>query len=96
MGPWKKHMMVLYICSMMIMVRSVFRAVEYLQGFDGYLFKHEIYLYLFDAVLMFLVMVLFSWIHPVEITAIISQRGNTYGLKMGHIPGSHRRLASDV
>ncbi|KAH7205797.1 RTA1 like protein-domain-containing protein [Fusarium redolens] len=96
MVPWKKHMMVLYICSMMIMVRSVFRVVEYLQGFDGYLLKHEIYLYLFDAVLMFLVMLLFSWIHPAEITAIISQRGNTYGLKMGHIPGSHRRLASDV
>ncbi|RKK08490.1 hypothetical protein BFJ68_g17187 [Fusarium oxysporum] len=94
--PWKKHMMVLYIGSLLIMVRSVFRAIEYLQGFNGYLLKHEMYLYLFDAVLMFLVMVLFSWIHPAEITAIISQRGNTYGLKMGPISGSHRRLASDV
>ncbi|KAH6879863.1 RTA1 like protein-domain-containing protein [Thelonectria olida] len=96
MVPWKKHMMVLYIASMLIMVRSVFRAVEYLQGFDGYLLKHEVYLYIFDAVLMFLVMVLFNWIHPAEIAAILSQRGNSYGLKMGPIPGDHRRLPSDA
>ncbi|WKT51449.1 RTA-like protein [Fusarium oxysporum f. sp. vasinfectum] len=94
--PWKKHMMVLYIGSLLIMVRSVFRAIEYLQGFNGYLLKHEMYLYIFDAVLMFLVMVLFSWVHPAEIAAIISQRGNVYGLKMGPVSGSHVRLASDV
>ncbi|KAF5010643.1 hypothetical protein FDECE_3209 [Fusarium decemcellulare] len=92
--PWKKHMMVLYIASMLIMIRSIFRAVEYLQGFDGYLLKHEVYLYLFDAILMFLVMVLLNWIHPAEITGILAQRGNGYGLKMGPIPGSHHRLTS--
>ncbi|KAM6507178.1 hypothetical protein FALCPG4_018560 [Fusarium falciforme] len=94
--PWKKHMKVLYIGSMMIMVRSVFRAVEYLQGFDGYLLKHEVYLYIFDAILMFLVMVLFNWIHPAEITAILAQRGNSYGLKMGPVTGGHHRLTSEA
>ncbi|KAJ4316060.1 hypothetical protein N0V84_008059 [Fusarium piperis] len=94
--PWKKHMMVLYIGSMLIMVRSVFRAVEYLQGFDGYLLKHEVYLYIFDAVLMFLVMVLFNWIHPAEITAILAQRGNENGFKMGSVAGGHHRLAEEA
>jgi hypothetical protein len=94
--PWKKHMYVLYAGSLFIMIRSVFRAVEYLQGFDGYLLKHEIYLYIFDAVLMLLVMVIFSWHHPAEILAIISQRGNCYGLEMGPISGGHTRLVSDV
>ncbi|RYC77584.1 hypothetical protein BFJ63_vAg19542 [Fusarium oxysporum f. sp. narcissi] len=94
--PWKKHMYVLYVGSLLIMIRSVFRAVEYLQGFDGYLLKHEIYLYIFDAVLMLLVMVIFSWYHPAEISAIISQRGNGYGLKMGPVSTGHSRLASDV
>ncbi|KAI8664962.1 hypothetical protein LRP88_14536 [Fusarium phalaenopsidis] len=88
--PWKKHMKVLYVGSMLIMVRSVFRAVEYLQGFDGYLLKHEAYLYIFDAALMFLVMVLFNWIHPAEITAILGNMGNSYGYKMDSVGGHHR------
>jgi hypothetical protein len=78
------------------MVQSVFRAVEYLQGFDRYLLKHEMYLYIFDAVLMLLVMVIFSWCHPAEILAIISQRGNGYRLKMGLVSTGHIRLTSDV
>ncbi|EEU42503.1 uncharacterized protein NECHADRAFT_93370 [Fusarium vanettenii 77-13-4] len=66
-APWKKHMMALYIGSVFIMVRSVFRAIEYIQGFDGYLLSHEPYMYVFDSVLMFLVMALFNWRHPAEI-----------------------------
>ncbi|KAI8710737.1 hypothetical protein NCS52_01533400 [Fusarium sp. LHS14.1] len=88
--PWKKHMKVLYVGSMLIMVRSVFRAVEYLQGFNGYLLRHEAYLYIFDALLMFFVMVLFNWIHPAEITAILGNMGNSYGYKMDSVGGHHR------
>ncbi|KAH7268032.1 hypothetical protein FSOLCH5_008447 [Fusarium solani] len=88
--PWKKHMKVLYVGSMLIMVRSVFRAIEYLQGFNGYLLRHEAYLYIFDAALMFLVMVLFNWIHPAEITAILGNMGNSYGYKMDSVGGHHR------
>ncbi|CAF3543007.1 hypothetical protein SNK03_013179 [Fusarium graminearum] len=81
--PWKKHMMVLYIGSLFIMVRSLFRAVEYIQGNSGFLLKHEIYLYIFDALLMFLVMVLFNWFHPSEITAILDERRSGKGYSMG-------------
>lgn len=94
--PWKKHMMALYVGSMLIMVRSVFRAVEYLQGFDGYLLSHEVYLYIFDAVLMFLVMVLFNWIHPSEITALLNGRGITKGWRMNSVPEYHHCLGSDA
>ncbi|KAH7245457.1 RTA1 like protein-domain-containing protein [Fusarium tricinctum] len=80
--PWKKHMFALYVGSLLIMVRSVFRAVEYLQGFDGYLLRHEAYLYIFDATLMLLVMVLFNWFHPAEITRILEGRGTTKGYSM--------------
>ena len=34
--------------------------MEYLQGHDGYLASHEIFLYMLDALLMFLVMVIFA------------------------------------
>lgn len=65
--PWQKHLKTLYAAGLLIMVRSIFRAVEYLQGFDGYLLSHEAYLYIFDALLMFIVMVLFNIIHPAEL-----------------------------
>jgi hypothetical protein len=72
--PWKRHIYALYGGSALIMVRSIFRVIEYLQGNDGYLLKHEVFLYVFDAVLMLLVMVLFNWIHPSEVTEATQKR----------------------
>lgn len=85
--------MALYLGSFLIMVRSIFRVVEYLQGFDGYLLKHEAYLYVFDALLMVLVMVLFNWIHPSEIVAIFAGGGYVHEWKMDTLPQHrHERL----
>jgi hypothetical protein len=53
------------------MIRSVFRLAEYLQGNNGYLLHHEIYLYIFDAVLMFITMVTFNVVHPCEISQLL-------------------------
>ena len=90
-------MWALYIGSGLIMVRSAFRAIEYLQGFDGYLLSHEVYLYIFDAVLMVLAMALFNYVHPSEVVELIAQDQREY--KMGalsqHFP-RHQRLHSDV
>ncbi|KAJ4989968.1 Protein RTA1-like protein 8 [Stagonosporopsis vannaccii] len=72
--PWRRHMYILYITSGLIMVRSIFRVVEYLQGNNGYLLRHEVYLYIFDALLMFVVMCLFNWVHPAQITDLTRQR----------------------
>lgn len=58
--PWKRHMIMLYAASGLILVRSIFRVVEYLQGNKGYLISHEIFLYVFDAILMAAVMLLFA------------------------------------
>ena len=67
-------MHVLYLASALIMIRSVFRVVEYLQGNNGYLLRHEVYLYIFDAFLMLVVMCLFNWVHPAEITDLHQNR----------------------
>jgi hypothetical protein len=72
--PWKRHMYVLYVASGLIMVRSVFRVIEYLQGNNGYLLRHEYFLYIFDAVLMLIVMSLFNWSHPAEVTDLYQKR----------------------
>lgn len=69
--PWKRHMWALYGASILILVRSIFRVVEYQQGNDGYLLSHEVFLYIFDAVLMLGVMVLLNFIHPSEIYSIL-------------------------
>jgi hypothetical protein len=57
---WKRHLLILYITSILILIRSIFRVVEYLQGHHGFLISHEIFIYIFDALLMFLVMVIFA------------------------------------
>lgn len=65
--PWRKHMLSLYITSGLILVRSVFRLIEYAQGNDGYLLHHEAFLYVFDAVLMGVVMGVWNLVYPGEI-----------------------------
>ncbi|KAF2848590.1 RTA1 like protein, partial [Plenodomus tracheiphilus IPT5] len=72
--PWKRHMLALYLGSGLIMFRSIFRVVEYVQGNNGYLLRHELYLYVFDALLMFVVMATFNWIHPAEVTDLYRKR----------------------
>jgi hypothetical protein len=61
---WQRHLIVLYVGSALVLLRSVFRIVEYIQGFNGYILDHEIFLYIFDGVLMFVMMVLFNVWHP--------------------------------
>jgi hypothetical protein len=66
--PWKKSMRMLYIVSALIMVRSIFRVVEYAMGNSGYPLKHEWTLYIFDSTLMFFVMVVYFIWYPTWIT----------------------------
>lgn len=72
---WKKHLYTLYSGSLLILVRSLFRVVEYAQGNDGYLVSHEVYLYVFDAALMSTTMVLFAVVHPSEVNALLRDDG---------------------
>lgn len=74
--PWQAHMHVLYVSSALILIRSLFRLVEFAQGNDGYLVSHEVFLYIFDAILMFATMVTFAWKHPSEINALQRGRGS--------------------
>lgn len=62
--PWKMFLLVLYFSSLLIMVRSVFRMIEYAQGHDGALIKKEIYVYTLDALLMIIVAAAFVVYHP--------------------------------
>ncbi|KAF9886484.1 hypothetical protein FE257_011391 [Aspergillus nanangensis] len=41
---WQTIMVMLYVSSVLILVRSIFRLVEYAQGNDGYLISHEVFI----------------------------------------------------
>lgn len=88
--PWRRHLNALYAASALILVRSIFRVVEYVQGNDGYLMKHEVYSYIFDSVLMLVVMVLFNVVHPSQVQALLrGGKASKGGLKMYNISGTH-------
>ncbi|KAK5997244.1 Protein RTM1 [Cladobotryum mycophilum] len=68
-GPkWQGILTMLYASSVFIMVRSIFRVVEYVSGNGGYPMKHEWMLYLFDAVLMVGTMVVYGWWYPGDLS----------------------------
>lgn len=71
--PWRKHFWVLMAASSLIFVRSVFRIIEYLMGNAGFLLRTEVFLYIFDGVLMLGVMVLFNLVYPSEITKMLRE-----------------------
>ena len=74
---WHRHMLALYATSILILIRSVVRVVEYLQGYDGYLMKHEAFIYIFDALLMFVTMLVLQYEHPSEINCLVG-RGDKF------------------
>lgn len=59
----------LYAVSVLIMVRSVFRVIEYAMGYNGCLLKNERSLYIFDALPMFSVVAMFPWRFPGHLKA---------------------------
>lgn len=86
-NPWHKHLRALYVASVFIMIRSVFRVVEYIQGNDGYILRHEYYLYIFDGILMLAVMVVFNFVHPSEVKAMLRGGKFSKGIKLYSFSG---------
>ena len=85
---YKRHLFALYTVSLLILVRSLMRLVEYAQGDDGWLISHEWVLYVFDAALMVGVMAVVAVVHPSEVNAWLrkgagegSGNGNGKGVK---------------
>ncbi|KAK0707248.1 RTA1 like protein-domain-containing protein [Lasiosphaeris hirsuta] len=62
--PWRLLVVALYFSSALVMVRSLFRMVEYGMGNDGVLMRGEVWLFVFDGVLMLAVSGVFLWWYP--------------------------------
>ena len=84
---WEGHFRALEAVVAFIILRSLVRTVEYAQGEDGYVLSHEVFIYLFDALLMCSVLVVYLVLHPSRLIrdarALVAQRRNTR--LQGHI-----------
>ncbi|KAF2748116.1 RTA1 like protein [Sporormia fimetaria CBS 119925] len=89
---WKKHLNVLYLTSIFILIRSIFRVIEYLQGNDGYLLSKEVFLYVFDAVLMLAVMVAMNVVHPGDIAIMLKGKRDNF-VELESPPGTKSQPA---
>jgi hypothetical protein len=49
---WESVLWALYAACALILIRSIFRVVEFAQGNDGWIMQREYLLYVFDACLM--------------------------------------------
>ncbi|KAF3001073.1 hypothetical protein E8E14_001096 [Neopestalotiopsis sp. 37M] len=63
-APWKRHVIALAVCVVMVWVRNLVKLIEFAQGFYGFVSQHEAMLYVFDAALMLGVMIIFLVLHP--------------------------------
>ncbi|KAH8891823.1 RTA1 like protein [Thozetella sp. PMI_491] len=68
--PWQACLIMLYTTSLAIMVRNVFRVVEYAMGNEGYLLANEWPVYVFDGSLMFLTMAGFFYWYPSQLRSV--------------------------
>lgn len=68
---WQSYLTTLYVVGFFVMVRSLFRAIEFIQGSNGSIQSKEILFYMFDPVLMFLAVVYLHWRHPSEVGLLL-------------------------
>ncbi|KAJ5294887.1 hypothetical protein N7508_009708 [Penicillium antarcticum] len=75
---WFTVILALYTVSILILIRSVYRLVEYSQGYSGYIMTHEAFMYIFDGLLMWIAMVVMNVYHPAEILGDGKDRQSGY------------------
>ncbi|KAH8879794.1 RTA1-domain-containing protein [Thozetella sp. PMI_491] len=88
--PWQSCLNMLYTTSLAIMVRNIFRVIEFFMGDAGYLSSTEWPTYVFDGALMFLVMIgFFIWypshLQPAERNSMIELTSDGASIS-GHNP----------
>jgi hypothetical protein len=81
---WKRNFWVLYAASLLVLVRNLVRIVEYKQGAGGAIVGSEVYLYVFDAVPMGVVVLLYVVFYPGRMIKMTRRgmKGHGDGLEM--------------
>ncbi|KAL6237722.1 hypothetical protein BDW75DRAFT_72029 [Aspergillus navahoensis] len=63
-SDWPHLLRAVNFSTVMILIRSIYRLLEFTEGHDGYINTHEWPFYIFDAVPIFPCVALFVWWHP--------------------------------
>lgn len=64
---WDTLLKMVGSAAIIIILRCIFRIIEFAQGHDGYLASHEIYMYIFDAAPMLGVQVMMHFVYAAEV-----------------------------
>lgn len=67
---WDKLLKMVLGAAVIIILRCIFRVIEFAQGHSGYLVSHEIYMYIFDAAPMLVVQVMMHFVYAAEIFGV--------------------------
>ncbi|KAL4867065.1 RTA1 like protein-domain-containing protein [Aspergillus spectabilis] len=67
MPSWGTILFVHYTVSILIMVRSIYRVVQYIEGHEWYLQSYTAFLYIFDAALMWIICGVLRWEYPWDV-----------------------------
>jgi hypothetical protein len=71
---WRSYLHALYVASTLIIIRNVFRLVEYSEGSDGYLLSTEVFVYCLDAMPMFLLVAWLFWKYPGQMSPLLQKQ----------------------
>ncbi|EST07951.1 RTA-like protein [Kalmanozyma brasiliensis GHG001] len=70
----------LYLSSIFIIIRSIYRIIEFSQGYGGYLVSHEIYLFVLDAAPLLVAVGIWAVMWPSSLLeSIFEKRYSGYG-----------------
>ncbi|KAM0551719.1 hypothetical protein ACHAPJ_008286 [Fusarium lateritium] len=90
--PWKSCLGMLYFTSALILVRNIFRVVEFVMDKEGYLQQKEWPTFVFDSALMLLVMIAFYIWYPDNLRT--HSRDSAIELVPKRIPSSENTTSS--
>jgi hypothetical protein len=60
----KYVLIVMYVSALVVLARCIYRIVEFFQGYDGEVFRHESYFWVFEASIMFFNTAMLNVFHP--------------------------------
>jgi hypothetical protein len=82
---WRGLLFACYIVSLLIVIRSVYRLIEFI--------GHEVFLYVFDASMMFIAMVVMNLFHP---SAVLQSDNTIVQTSEPKTSETHSRFRSEV
>ncbi|KAL1747043.1 RTA1 like protein-domain-containing protein [Schizophyllum fasciatum] len=75
---WRILWSVMCLTSVAIIIRCIFRIVEFKGGYRGYVMMHEGFFYLLDSLPLWLAMSLYAWLWPTRLSPVARNNSMPY------------------